>query len=295
MFSEKLLHRFSLMPTRPIDIKPDGIALQPSIEMPKHLEESLPITFACLNHAVATQQRGHPSRNVQPQPMLACGGNAQALPPFSPTPTQSRMQAKARLVLENYRLPLSQRLKFFLKAYGISGPPRFSLADKCNRLASADIPGDASTSGPALLLRLSRSAALSGSPKSAHPIALDSAQSLAATSPGAPQWFSAPWPLNQWACQASASVVKPANPLDSPHGSSGSNSSALGPRLPLSILDADPLRPRATRLSLFLPKPQGFPRPTLKDVLSSPQRESKSKKGSSCNQHSIVVAICNFI
>jgi hypothetical protein len=138
MFAEKLLHRVSLMPTRPIDIKPDGIALQPSIEVPKHLEESLPITFACLNHAVPTQQWGHPSRNVEPQPMLTRGGNAQALPPFNPTPTQSRVQAKARLVLEDYGFPLSQRLKFFLKPYGISGPPRLSLADKCNWRASAN-------------------------------------------------------------------------------------------------------------------------------------------------------------
>jgi hypothetical protein len=269
--------------------------LQSPIKMAEHLEESLPITFGCLNHTVPTQQWGYPSRNVQPQPMLTGGSNAQALSPFSPTPTQSRMQAKARLVLEDHRFPLSQRLKFFLKPCETSWPPRLSLADKCNRLASADIPGDASTSGPALPLRLSQSAALSGSPKSAHPTVLDSVQSLAAISPSAPQWFSAPWPLSPWACQASASIVKPAHPLGSPHGSSGSNSSALGPTLPLSILDADPLRPKARRLSLCLPRPRGFPRPTLKDDLSSLQRESKSEKGSSCNQDSIVVAICNFI
>lgn len=295
MFLEKLLYRLSLVPTRPIDVKPDGIALQPSIEMPKHLEKCLPITAARLKHTVPTQQRGDPPRHIQSQSMLTGRGNAQALSPFSPPPTQSRMQAKARLVLEDHRLPRSQRLKFFLKPCGTSGPLRLSLADKCNWLASADTPSDASISGPALPLRLSQSAALSGSPKLAHPTALDSAQSLAAISPGVRRWLFAPWALSQWACQASASVVKPADRLGSPHGSNGSDSYELSPRLPLSILDAGPLGPKARRRSLSLPRPQGFPRPRLKDALSSLRGEPKSEKGFSCSQDSIIVAICNFI
>jgi len=295
MFVEKVFYRFSLVPTCPIDIKPDGIALQPSIEMAQHLEESFPITFARLNHTVATQQRGHPPRNVQPQPVLTGGDNAQTLPPFSPTSTQPRMQAKTRLVLEHHRLSSSQRFKFFLKPCETCGPLQLSPVDKYNRPASADSLGDASTSEPALPLGLSPSGALSGSPKSAHPTVLDLTRSPAATSLGGPQWSFASSPLSQWACRASVSVVMPANPLGSPHGSNDSNSSALDPRLPLSILDAAPLKPKARRQSLSLPRPQGFPPPMLKGVLSSPQNESNSEKGSSWNQYSMIVAICNFI
>ena len=80
MFVEKFFYRFSLVPTRSIDIKPDGITLQPSIEMAQHLEESFPITFARLNHTVATQQRGHPPETFERSPRSLVDACANAAP-----------------------------------------------------------------------------------------------------------------------------------------------------------------------------------------------------------------------
>jgi len=275
------------MPAGSVHIKPDGISFKPSVEMLEDFEESVPISPLRLDHPIPAQQGGYPARNVQTVLMLTGGSDTKTPSSLSPPPTQSRVQAKTSLVLEDHCLSRPQRLKFFLKPSGTCGPLGSLLAGKSSLPASDDIPGDASTSEPALLLRLSRSVVLSGPPQWGHPTGRDSAQTLEATSPNGSLALSEPLALSGWVCQASAWALKPLSPLGSPHGSTGSNSSVSSPRPRLPSQGADPPGSAAKPLSLGRPRLQGLPRPQLKGAFSWPQDESTSAWDFSCTQVNI--------
>ena len=283
------------MPAGSIHIKPDGMPLQSLVEMTEDFEETLPISSFCLNHPIPSQQGSHPARNVQALVMLTGGGDAKTPSLHSPPPTQSGMEAKACLVLEDHRLLRSQRLKFFLKSSEISGHLRLSLVSKSNWPASGGIPDDASSSGPVLLLRLSQSVALNGSPPWGHPTGLDSAQTLEVTSPSGLGALSGSLVPIGWVCQASAWALRPLILLRSLHESTGLDSCASSPRPRLSIPGADPPRPGVKRQSLSRSRLRGFPRLQLKDALSWPQDGSKSMWGFAYTQVNIPSLICHFI
>jgi len=283
------------MPAGSIHIKPDGMPFKSSVEMTEHLEETLPISSFCLNHPIPSEQGSHPARNVEALAMLTGGGDAKTTSLLSPPSTQSRVQRKACLVLEDHRLLWPQRLKFFLKPSQTSGPLWLSLASKNNWPASDGIPGDASNSEPALLLKLSRTVALNGSPPWGRPTELDSAQTPEATSPSGPRALRASLAPIGRACRASAWVLKPLFPLRSLHESTALDSCASGPRPRLSILGADPLGLGVKRLSLSQSRRQGFLRLKLKDALSWPQDGSMPVWGFACAKISILSPICHFI
>lgn len=88
------------MPTSLIHIQPEGIALQTPIKMPQNFNKSLTVPPFGLNHPISTQQRSHPSRKIQTNPVLAGRSNPQALANSGPTATQTRMQSKTCLILK---------------------------------------------------------------------------------------------------------------------------------------------------------------------------------------------------
>ena len=86
---EERFHLLPPMPNCPIDIEPESVAPKPAIHMPKPQQESRTIAPWRLDDAIASQQGGHPAREVKPLTVLAGSGNAQPLLSFGPPPAQS--------------------------------------------------------------------------------------------------------------------------------------------------------------------------------------------------------------
>lgn len=292
---QKILNGFSPMPTSSIDIKPDGISLQSSVQMTKDVEKPLAVSPLCVNHPIATQQRGYPAGNVEALAMLTGGSDAQTAASLSPPPTQSGVQGKTGLVLKDHRLSFSQRLKFFLKPAGISSPLWPSLASKSSWPASGGIPGNASTSELVLLLRLPRNVALDASPLWDHPTELDSSQTLGATSPNGPPKLSGSLALFDWVAQTSAWTLMQPILRRLQRGSIDLGSCGSSPRPRLSILVADLPGPKAKRLSLCPSTLLVSARLMLKDALSWPLNELTSMSDFACNPINILTSDCHFI
>ncbi len=104
MSSYKQINFFPLMPSGSIHIKPDGIPSESAIKIFQTGDESLSISLRPSDHSSPTQQRSHPSKQVQSLPVLARGRNAQALPSSRPPHPQPRMKRKSRFVLKDDRL-----------------------------------------------------------------------------------------------------------------------------------------------------------------------------------------------
>jgi hypothetical protein len=156
-----------------------------SIQMFQNLQESIPVTALCTNHAVAPQQRGDPSGYVQALVMLAGRQNLQATPFLAPAMTKSGMEGETGLILKNDRLSRFQLLKFFLTSPGTSSHLHFWPEYRSNLRASSDIPDDASIAEPDALSGLCQSAFLNEQRPLAHPIEPDSNQNHAASYPDA--------------------------------------------------------------------------------------------------------------
>lgn len=139
MSFKKQLNWFALMPSRSINIKPYRISFKPITEVMKHIQKTFPISSFCPYKTVSSQQRSNPARNIKSLFMLTCGRNSQRVTPFSPAHTQSRMQRKSCLILENHSLTGSQCIKFFLKPFGTSWLLRPWLADTYSWLASGGV------------------------------------------------------------------------------------------------------------------------------------------------------------
>jgi len=102
------------MPAGPVHIEPDRVARQSAMEMPEGLQEPGSIAAGRFHHAVATQEGGHPPREIEPLPMLTGGGDPQALPPFRPAPAHAGVQGEPGLILEDDGLLRVQLREFFL-------------------------------------------------------------------------------------------------------------------------------------------------------------------------------------
>jgi len=244
------------MPPSLIYIQPDGVALQTPIKMSQNLNKSLTITPFGLNHSVPTQQRSHPSRKVQPVPMLAGSGHPQPLTNASPTPTQTWMQGKPCLVLKDHCLLRTQGFKFFLKPSETAWSHPRELEDRHSWLASTGTLTDASSAELASPLALGQTAALGVSPRWARPNEHGLNRTLPDSFLNERQAPSACWTLTESAgpieCEAEAQPTR----LGSRSESSGSSSSELSPRPRLSILAFGPRLPTTGRQSLFQSRPQ---------------------------------------
>ena len=130
MRAEKLVHGLAAMPAGPIDIEPDGLVPEPSIQMPQDQEKAGPIPACGVDQSQAPQQGGHPARDIEPLPMLAGRRNPEALPPAGPAPAQPGMLGKAGLILEDHRLVGAQGVQFFLMPAESAGHRRPWLGDR---------------------------------------------------------------------------------------------------------------------------------------------------------------------
>jgi hypothetical protein len=267
------------MPAGLIHIQPDGVALQTPIKMSQNLDKSLTITPFGLNHPIPTQQRSHPSRNVQTFSMLAGSGHPQPLANASPTATQARMQGKPCLVLKDHCFFGTQGLKFFLKPSETAWSPPCELEDRHSRLASTGTPADASSAELASPLALGQTAALGAPPRWAHP----NEHGLNRTLPGSflseRQAPSACWTLTESADPTEFEAEAQLNRLGSRNESSGSSSSELSPRPRLSILAFAPQLPTTGQQSLFQSRPQEWSGRKLEVDLFGPRHVLKLRWG----------------
>jgi len=264
---EENIHLFSSMPSGSINIQPDRISPEISIEMPQTTNKSFTISLRTPHQAASTQQRGHPTKDIKPLAMLARSRNAKSLPYLSPSYSQTGMQRESCLVLKDDRLLGPQRPKFFLKPCEIAWPLSPVPEDTCTQPSSADTPIGASNSELDELLPLSLNGGLDELPRWDHPTEPGLTQILTETSLNPPPISSIPLRLNEPVAQASLPVPKTLSPARSLCASIDSSFVALNPRLWLSIPDADPPISAVEPQSLSQQRPQGFAEPWIVNVL----------------------------
>jgi len=220
MRSEEKVDRLAFMPAGSVHIKPDRVIPKSPIEMSQDLHEPLAVSSLCTNHPEAPEKGRHPPRQIKTLLVLARCRDAKRMSSLSPPPPQSGMQAEPCLILKNHRLPRPQILKFFLTPGEIASPLPPELEDRNNWPVLADIPIDASISGPVALASSTRIAALSARRAWGRPSEPGLGQTPAATGLNA-----APLPgqsaasrvraAQGWACSSGRSIP--------PHLSPGSN------------------------------------------------------------------------
>jgi hypothetical protein len=103
LFLQKLSDQLAFVPPSTIHIEPDGIASQTNVEMSQHFQKTLGVSLFGSKVSLTSQQRGYPAGDIKPLPMLAGGGDPQASPSLGPSKTQSRVEGKAGLVLQDHR------------------------------------------------------------------------------------------------------------------------------------------------------------------------------------------------
>ena len=77
------------VPARSIDVEPDRVPPEPAIEVAERHQEPGSIAPRRFHHAGPSQERRHPSGEIESLPVLAGGGDPQALPALAqPRPTR---------------------------------------------------------------------------------------------------------------------------------------------------------------------------------------------------------------
>lgn len=263
MSLQKLKNRISPMPAGPVHIQEYPVTSKFFVKRFQDFEKAFAIAFGCSDKTVPAKKRRHPSRDIEPLGMLACGRDFQTDTFFCPAPAKFGMKRKTGLILKNDGFTRSQILEFFLKFSRIDGLGISWPGDKHDRRVSTRNPTDASTSGLGEPLERFRSAASNESQVLAHPIEFSEDRIDSGTSLSARLALDAPLPSNELAVQDGVLVPGLLNPFRLPHESSDLSSCGLALRLPLSKPVSGLPRPRAVPLSLFRSRlrESGRPRP----------------------------------
>lgn len=248
MSLQELQNGISPMPAGSVHIQKYPVTSELFIERLQDLEKALPVAFGGSDKTVSAQKRRHPSGDIQPLGMLACGGDFQANAFLSPTSAKAGMERKAGFVLKNNGFSRPQILEFFLKSSRTGGLGSSWPGDTHDRRVSTGTPTDASTSGLDGSSEIFRSSASNEPQASARPIGSWGGQIDSETVPGARLVPDAPLPSSEPAVQDGVWVPGLLNQSRLPHESSGLNSYGLAPGLPLS------------KRAFGLPKPKGAPR-----------------------------------
>jgi hypothetical protein len=264
------INLLSLMPLGPIHIEPNLITTKSLIKVPQTQEESFPVALGPSHHSSSSKQRGNPSKQIQPLPMLTRRWNTQPLSNLRPPDSEPRMQGKARFILKDDRLPRFQGLKFFLMLGEIAWPLRSALEDMNTLPVSADNPIGASRTGPAEPSSLFQNDASGGPLMWGHPTELDSAQTPTGTAPSDLPIPDPPSRLNEPDARVALLVLEPSTPVRSPCASRDSDSDASSPRPRRSIPDADPPVSAREPLSLFPQRLPGLAESWTTDALGWP-------------------------
>jgi hypothetical protein len=160
---------FSFVPFSSIYKEIDEITTKLFQHMLQHLYKSLFITFGSTYQTFPPQQWSHPARQIQPLAVLAGGRDFESLTDLSPAASQTGMQAKTGLILENNGLILFKMEQFFLTPGENSGHPYHELEDKRSQLFSGCNPGNATSIGLVSLSTLSQTLSSGGLPEWVHP------------------------------------------------------------------------------------------------------------------------------
>ena len=277
MLSKELSNRITSMPTRTINIQPNGVTAKSAIKVLHHLEESLSVATFSLDHACTTQQRSYPSRNIQSFLMLTGCRNLQAFSDKRPTAAKPRMQGKAAFVLKNNGFFRPQRFEFFLGPWRISSRLRLLPVDIHDWPALTGTRVDASSTVPDELSFLRQSDAVNGLPASGHPSGRGSNRTSGAIPPdGVPvefQFSVSFWPDVRSVFSGSGLRPRPY----SPPVSSDSHSSGSGPEPRISNQVAALPAQGAVWRSLCRSRLPELSRPGLTVALLMPYEGSKGR------------------
>ena len=221
------------------------------------LQKALAIPPVGSNDTTTTQKRGHPARKIQPLSMLAGRRNLKRPPTLRPSPSQTRMQAIARLILKDNCLLWLKAPEFFLRTDESAWHPQSWLADKRSWHASSYNPTDASNTALAEPLYVCQSISSNGQRTSDHPSQHETSQSLGDFSPNDPP-VSQKAPLSAGPDgQLEVLVGETQPPVRSLPVSTDSGSCGLDPIRRLSIPNAGPPIPAKGRQSLCRSTPLG--------------------------------------
>jgi len=222
------------------------------------LQKALAIPLVGSNDTTTTQKRGHPARKIQSLSMLTGRRNLKRLATLCPSPSQTRMQAKACLILKDNCLVWLKAPEFFLKTDESAWHPQNGLEDKGNWHASSYNPTDASNTALGGPLNLYQNISSNGQPTSDHPSQHETSQSPEDFSPNDP-------PVSQKAPRSAAPdgqlevlVGESRRPARSLPESTDSGSCGLDPIRGLSIPNAGPPIPAKGRQSLRRSTPLGL-------------------------------------
>lgn len=255
MVPEKELNLLTFVPFCAIHIEVDGITSERSEHMLQDLQESLPVPLLGTYESFSPQQRGHPSRQVEPLPVLAGGRNPETLTLLGPTSAEAGMKAETGLILKDDRFVDFESAEFFLTAGENRRRPWPVPEDKRSLPVSDCNPSDATSIEPDVPSRARQAPALDESPGSAHPRQLSAGQTPAASF------------LNLAVIAASTQVSvdpddlvvawgpTPGSRLDSRHAHSVPESCDSNPTKRLLVPDDGPPKPTTGRRSLAPPTP----------------------------------------
>jgi hypothetical protein len=176
--SNKQIDFFPLVPSGSVNVEINRVAPKALVKMPQTFNESFPVALRTSDHPSPSQQRSHPSKQIEPLAMLTGGRNTQSLSDLRPTKPKAGMQSKAGFILKDYGLPRSKRSQFFLGRGEISLPLHPSTEDTNILLALADTLTGASTIAPAGPSALFQNTASCESPAWVHPTSPDSTRTL---------------------------------------------------------------------------------------------------------------------
>ena len=258
MLPKKNIHFLPSMPSCPIHIQPQRIPPQSSIQMPQTIQKTFPVPLRLSQYPFSPQQGGNPPKYIQPFTVLTRGRNPQPLSPLGPTPTQTRMQRKSRLILKYDRLLRPQRAEFFLRPAETSWHPRLWPANRYNWPVSNDTPSGASNSAPAEPLALLQIAAANEPPRWDHPNATALNQNPTGISPSVARLSQSFQGLSEKDAPAGARLSKTRPPSRLLCASIRLNSDASNLRPRRSIPAADPPLSAREPLSLFRYRLPGF-------------------------------------
>ena len=247
---------FPFVPISAIYIQIDRIPPKPAIQLAEASEEAFSVPLGTSQHSHPPQQRGNPTKNIQPLVMLAGSGNPQPPADFTPPSAQTRMQSKTGLIFKDNGLLSSQRSEFFLTCDETFGLLRSAPADTYTQLSSFGIPVDASMTEPDVSSGVFQIDFSGGLLRSDHPTGLDSDQTPQATSLNVLPTRGELAGSTEPDAQVSLWVSGIQDLVHSPCASTDSSSDGSNQALRLPIPDVDPPMSTEEPQSLFQ---QGLP------------------------------------
>jgi hypothetical protein len=250
---------FPFMPTGPIYIQPDLIALKSTIDLAEASEESFSVPLRTPQQSHSSQQRCNPPEDIQSLVVLTGSQNPEATADFGPSSTKTRMQGKSCFIFEDDGLLSFQGSEFFLTCGGTSSHPRYAPADRYIPLASSGTPTDASTTEPDVPSDVFQTDFLNAPPRSDHPTEPYSNQKPQAIFPDALPTLGEPAKSTERVAQVALRALGILDLVHSPCASIDLSSDESYQALRLSIPDADPPMSATEPRSLFQQRLPGFP------------------------------------